>query len=136
MRLYRGLKEPYTPAKLGNGQRGGPGGFGTDFSDCPLAALQYAQGRRGVLLVVEATEDELHVSQELWGFRDDGPKRMMVWGRFDDFIVAEIPAKELRKHVRAKGVVTAEDESKAYVLKTAIATWIAEQGGKGRERSA
>jgi hypothetical protein len=62
----------------------------------------------------------------MWGLRDEGPKRMMVWGQFDDFIVAEIPAKELRKHVRAKGVVAAEDEYKAFVLERAIEDWLAD----------
>jgi hypothetical protein len=46
---------------------------------------------------------------------------MMVWGRFHAFIVAEIASKELRKHVRAKGVVADDDE---LVLKRAIAEWV------------
>jgi hypothetical protein len=53
-RLCRGLKEPYAPQKVGAEHPGSrPGLFGTDFTDCPLAALRYAQGRKGVLLVVE-----------------------------------------------------------------------------------
>ncbi len=57
-----------------------------------------------------------------------GPKRLMVWGRFDEFIVAEIPAKELRKHVRRKGVVAAGDDYKASVLVQAVEEWIATDG--------
>jgi hypothetical protein len=46
MRLYRGLKETYKPERVL------PGLSGTDFTDCPFRALQYAQGRNGQLLVV------------------------------------------------------------------------------------
>jgi hypothetical protein len=127
-RLYRGLKEPYQPEKVGGRQQGAtPGMFGTDFSDCPYAALQYAQGRRGVMLVVEPKEG-LRVTHEMWGLRDEAPKRLMIWGGFDDFIVAQIPAKELRKHVRAKGIVTTDDNYKAVVLKRAIEEWMKNGG--------
>jgi len=68
------------------------------------------------------------VTQELWGLNDDGPKRFMVWGRFDDFIIAQIPAKEMRKHVRARGVVAADDDYKAIVLRRAIEDWISAAG--------
>jgi len=127
-RLYRGLKEPYDPEKVGGRQTGGGGRPGTDFTDCPYAALQYAKGRRGVLLVVEVPADERRVREELWGFRDGGPKRLMLWGAFDEFIVAEIPAKELRKHVRRKGVVAGGDDLKARVLEQAVEDWIAAEG--------
>jgi len=44
----------------------------------------------------------------------------MVWGKFDGFIVAILPAKDLRARVRAKGAVAASDEYKALVLRRAI----------------
>lgn len=37
MKLYRGLKEPYRPEKVGAGQGRM---FGTDFTDCPFTALR------------------------------------------------------------------------------------------------
>jgi hypothetical protein len=91
MRLYRGLNEPYRPERVGAGQ---PRMFGTDFTDCPLTALQFARGRRAVVLVVDADDGRLRMSEELWPGVD--AKRLMVWGKFDPFIVATIPAKELR----------------------------------------
>ena len=48
----------------------------------------------------------------------------MIWGAFDDFIVAEPPAKELRAHVRRKGVVATSDEYKAAVLRRAIMEYL------------
>lgn len=50
MRLYRGLKEPYRPEKVTPSP--GQPVVGTDFTDCPRTALRYAEGRRGVVLVV------------------------------------------------------------------------------------
>lgn len=123
MRLYRGLKEPYLSEKVG---RGVGRMFGTDFTDCPFAALRYAQGRRAVVLVLEVGEGELRVSEETWP--DADARRLMVWGRFDDFIVATIPARDLRAHVRRKGVVTSSDSHKAFVLERAIREWLAAAG--------
>lgn len=126
MRLYRGLNEPYRPERVGAGQ---PHMFGTDFTDCPYTALQFARGRRGVLLVVDAAAGRLRVSEELWPGGD--AKRLMVWGTFDAFLVAAIPARQLRVHLRRKGIVAASRSYKATVLKRAIETWI-----EGREEVA
>jgi len=71
---------------------------GTDFTDCPATALSYASGPRGVLLIVEVPADK--VTEELWF--DTRAKRLMVWGRFEEYIVASIPAKDLRKEVRKR----------------------------------
>jgi hypothetical protein len=120
MKLYRGLKEPYRPEKVGAGQGRM---FGTDFTDCPFAALRYARGRRAVVLVVGLDEGQARVTEETWP--DASAKRIMVWGSFDDFIVAMIPAQELRAHVRRKGIVTSSDEHKAYVVECAIRDWSA-----------
>jgi hypothetical protein len=116
MRLYRGLKEPYRPEKVGLNQ----GTLATtDFTDCPYTALRYAQGRRAVVLVLDVTSETRRVTEELW---PGAPaRRFMVWGRFDEFLVAALPAKELRAHVRVKGVVAASDQFKARVLARAIA---------------
>ena len=56
--------------------------------------------------------------EELW--LSTSAKRFLIWGPFDDFILAELPAKELRAHVRRKGVVAESDEYKAAVLRRAI----------------
>lgn len=120
MRLYRGLNEAYRPEKVGVGMGRM---FGTDFTDCPFTALQYARGRRGFVLVLDAVEGRTRVTEELWP--DVRAKRLMVWGRFDHLVVATIPAKELRTHVRRKGMVSTSDDYKASVLKKALADWIA-----------
>jgi hypothetical protein len=117
MRLYRGLKEPYRPEKVvpPPGHRFG----GTDFTDCPLAALRYANARRGVLLVLDAPPDTLRVTEELW-FPGAAARRFMAWGKFDKFLTAVLPAKNLRAFIRAKGVAGQSDEYKAMVLERAI----------------
>jgi hypothetical protein len=109
MRMYRGLKEPYDPTRTTEDRF-----FSTDFTDCVYTALRYAVGRRGVILVLDVPDGAARVSEELW----IGPKakRLMFWGRFDDFITAELPAKELRAQVRRKGIVNLSDEDKSFVL--------------------
>lgn len=44
----------------------------------------------------------------------------MVWGRFDEFIAAAVPAKELRARIRKKGVAGSSDEFKAEILRRTI----------------
>ena len=113
MRLYRGLKEPYRPEEVVSAP--GQWRVGTDFTDCPLTALRYAHGRRGVVLVLDTAEDGLKFTEELWlGMT---AKRFMAWGRFDKFITAVLPAKELRALIRVKGVACSSDEYKAILLK-------------------
>ena len=75
------------------------------------------------VLVIDADDGQLRVSEELWPGVD--AKRLMVWGKFAPFIVATIPAKELRAHVRRKGVVAGSRPYKAGVLERAIETLIA-----------
>jgi hypothetical protein len=111
LRLYRGLTRPYAPVRV---QRAS----GTDFTDCPFTALRYAASPKGMVLVLDAPAGSPRVREELWLVTS--AKRFMIWGPFDDFIVAELPAKELRAHVRRKGVVAASDEYKAAVLRRAI----------------
>ena len=113
LRLYRGLTRPYDAVRVPRGRTSG-----TDFTDCPFTALRYAASPKGVVLVLEVPLGLPRVSEELWLVSD--AKRFMVWGAFDDFIVAELPAKELRAHVRRKGVVAESDAYKAAVLRRAI----------------
>lgn len=110
MRLYRGLKEPHDPARVPSDGRNG-----TDFTDCPYAALGYATGRKGVMLVLDVPDDSPRVREEFWFVT--GPRRFMIWGAFDEYIVATIPAKELRAEVRRKGIVTLGSEDKGMVLR-------------------
>jgi len=110
LRLYRGLTKPYDPDRVRRNRTSG-----TDFTDCPYTALCYATGPKGMVLVVDVPEGAPHVSEELW--LDSSAKRFMIWGSFDEFIVARLAAKELRAQVRQKGVVAASDEYKAYVLR-------------------
>ena len=88
-RLYRGIRERYDPEKVGT--TGGRQGLAmTDFTDCPWSALRFAHGRKGYVLVLHPPHDPeserpaLRVTEEMWGLRDNGPKRYVVWGRFDD----------------------------------------------------
>lgn len=119
MRLYRGLKNPYRPERVDPTRRTG----GTDFTDCPAIALRYAQGSRGVLLVVDIDPDEhpasMKVTQEYWLVRE--AKRFMLWGRFDQLISAAFPAKVLRTELRRHGLRDARDDAKAPHLRAFIA---------------
>ena len=114
VRLYRGLTRPYDRARVKCARIGG-----TDFTDCPFTALRYAASPKGVVLVLDVPVGHRRLTEELWMVTS--AKRFMFWGAFDDFLVAELPAKELRVHVRRKGVVAASDEYKAAVLRRAIA---------------
>ena len=118
MRLYRGLREPYRADKAIALIR--ETGQGTDFTDCPFTALHYGSGRRGVVIVLDVPDDGPRVSEELFLGTGQQAKRLMVWGRFDAFIVAEIPARELRAEVRRKGVVTMAFEVKRGILERGI----------------
>ena len=83
-----------------------------------MAALAYARGRNGLLLVVDVPEDaEIVVSEAIWSLDGSGPKRYMLpGGSFDAYIVAQIPAKELRAEVRKKGVRALSDSEKSRIL--------------------
>jgi hypothetical protein len=71
-------------------------------------------------LVLDIPEEmaEVRVRKQFW--LDDKAERLMVWGRFDDYIAAILPAKELRARVRAKGMAAMPDSYKSDVLKGAI----------------
>lgn len=64
LRLYRGMSKSYRPGMVGAGQ--GPL-YGTDFTDCPFAALAFAKGSRGVVIVLDISDNGLStkVSEEL-----------------------------------------------------------------------
>ena len=119
MRLYRGLKNPHRPERVDLSRPGS----GTDFTDCPAVALRYAQGSRGVVLVVDIDPDQhlatAKLTQEFWFVRD--AKRFMLWGRFDQLLTAIIPAKDLRTELRLRGFRNADDETKAVALHAFIA---------------
>ncbi|HEY2767014.1 MAG TPA: hypothetical protein VGI76_02085 [Solirubrobacteraceae bacterium] len=125
MRLYRGLKTPYRPERVDPSRFTG----GSDFTDCPALALRYAQGSRGVVLVVDIDPDEhlppLTLTQELWLVPD--AKRFMLWGRFDSVLTAVIPAKDLRTQLRLRGARNAPDETRAVILRAFIARELRDQ---------
>lgn len=99
VRLYRGLKRPYRPDEAA--RRREETRQGVDFTDCPRAALSYASTPRGVLLVVDLPpEASARVTEELWPHPTG--RRFMIWGAFDRYIRATIPAKELRADLRRK----------------------------------
>lgn len=125
MRLYRGLKSSYRPERVVPSRLGG----GTDFTDCPAVALRYAQGSRGVVLVVDIDPADQQLAakltQELWLVA--GARRFMLWGRFDECLTAVIPAKDLRAQLRLRGVRDASDETKAVILRGFIARDLRDQ---------
>jgi len=70
------------------------------------------------VIVLDVPPDTIRFTEELWlGMT---AKRFKAWGTFDQFIIAALPAKELRAFVRVKGVASASDEYKALVLKRKI----------------
>ncbi len=118
MRLYRGLKNPYRSELVDAGRRSG-----TDFTNCPATALLYARSSRGVLLVVDLDIDDdqaapARVTKELW--LDRASSRYMLWGRFDDLIIASFPAKDVRTRLRREPLRNAAHASKSYALRTII----------------
>lgn len=114
MRLYRGLKEPYRSDRRLDPFEG------VNFTDCPYAAMLYAGGRRGQVPVLELPDEvaEVRVRKQLW--LNDQAERLMVWGRFDEYIVGILQAKELRMRTRAKGMGALPDSYKSDVLRWAI----------------
>jgi hypothetical protein len=118
MRLYRGLKNPYR-SELVNRTRHAA----ADFTDCPATALLYAQSSRAVLLVVDVDTDDdqavpARVTKELW--LDKASSRFMLWGAFDDLIIACFVAKDLRARLRGEGLRNATHASKSYALRAII----------------
>lgn len=111
LRLYRGLSKRYRPEEVVKAALPM-----TDFTDCPFTALQYGQGRSGVVLVADVPEDRAH--EALW--LDTEAKRFSVLGRFDRFLVGIIPAKELRMTLRRERVTTHPRRVKASVLAITI----------------
>lgn len=114
MRLYRGLTKQYKPEQRPHGLEG------VNFTDNPYDALLYARGRQGQFLVLDVpdNEDEMRVRKALW--LNDHAERLMVFGPFDQYIVGIIPAKELRKIIRGKGMAAMSDDYKTEVLESAI----------------
>ncbi len=118
MRLYRGLKHPYRPDLVKRM-------LGTDFTDCPYTALQYARGRHGVLIVIDVPEEAeaVRISREDWF--DKAACRFIMWGSFDAWIKAIVLAREARAVVRIRGVRAASDRTKSEVLRRALADHLA-----------
>lgn len=90
MRLYRGLKTPYRPERVDPTRRSG----GTDFTDWPAITLLYAQGSRGVVLVVDIDPDELRNA------RDDAKAPLLR-----AFIARELHDRRLRSQLAPRSDV-------------------------------
>jgi hypothetical protein len=133
MRLYRGLTKKYRPDGVGQGAQGMMSG--TNFTDCPYAALQFGRGARGTTLILDVPDDATavrdlglrSVTKALWPLDGSGPGRFVVWGRFDDLLVAEIPAKDLRAQVRRKGVAAMPADAKSRILADFVERWIRQE---------
>ena len=75
------------------------------------------------------------VSVELWSLHDSDPRRFIVWGRFDSWLVAEIQGKELRAQIRGKGSLALNGAYKsgpADHLAGYVEAWIASAAAKNR----
>lgn len=126
MRLYRGLSKPYRPEEVLERQK--ERRSGTDFTDRPDLALTFARGARGTVLVLEVPAELLpdaesihrRITEELYSFDPKGPRRFMVWGAFDDLLAAVIPARELRPHLRGKGMRALSAPEKGRLLEDCI----------------
>jgi hypothetical protein len=133
MRPYRGPERWYRPEEVRSRLK--DTGNGTDFSDCPFTALSYAVGRNGVVLVLDVPDEAgLSVTEETWFV--DSAKRLMVWGAFDRWLVAVIPAKELRAEVRRKGIAGLPPADKGEILRMAIGDRLAGSDAVPRRRLA
>ena len=98
--------------------------MGPTLPTVPYTALSYAATTRGVVVVLDVPFDgECSVTEELWPDRE--AKRLMVWGRFDRWVVAVIAAKELRAEIRRKGMRQLRPTDKGLVLRD----WIAQRLG-------
>ena len=129
MRLYRGLKTPYRPEFVDPSRHSG-----TNFTDCPAVALLYAQGSRGVLLVVDIDDDEAalprRVSTASWPERE--ARRFILWGRFEDCIADVFRAKDLRTRLRLEGRRNALHAAKARLLRAIVADELRERALRSR----
>ena len=129
MRLFRGLSKSYNPDEVRD--RSAPGCISTNFTDCPYAALEFARGPKGTVLVLDVPEalmtvgssSGIRVTQELWHIDQPTPRRFVVWGRFEALLRAEIPAKTLRAEVRRKGIQGKPDHFKSSILRQFIETF-------------
>lgn len=121
----------------------------TNFTDCPYTALQYAQGSRGVLLVIQQRDeqhderqDEQHDEQhdERHDERQDehgsdhdarvhradwlkeDAKRFVLYGSFDHLLVGIVEAKVLRAALKRMGMMklSVRDEERARLLRREI----------------
>ncbi len=110
MLLYRGISKKYKPSLVNLDKNG------TDFTECPLVALLYARGTNGYVIVLNYEEEQrkIKVTREYWG--EQKASRFIVWNKFDDCILKIIPAKVLRKTIRAKGINQLCDTSKSTIL--------------------
>jgi len=114
-RLYRGLTRSYDPRLVNTDRRSG-----TNFTDCPFAALSYAVGTKGVILIVDAPEDSPRITEEMW--LNTAAKRHMIHGAFDDLLVGQFLAKDLRARLRRKGIVNASNQEKTVILRRHVGT--------------
>ena len=79
--------------------------------------MSYAAGAKGAVMAIDINTTGKHVSEGLWV----GPKiKRYLVRQYQDFVVAVIPAKELRVQIRGKGVASTTDEYKAEVLRAYV----------------
>ena len=114
MRLYRGLSRPYRSEQVNVAKNG------TDFTDCPLAALKYAKGANGQIIVLDLSDEQtaVKVTPVEWG--EGQPARYIIWNQFDVSITQIVSAKILRKAMLASGMRKLHDADKAMILRNLV----------------
>lgn len=109
VRIYRGLPEPYDASFVSKDRR-----FRTDFTDSAFWALHHADSPRGTVLVLDIPEDVACRTEEEW--IGTHARRFSLRGGFDEYIVAQIPARDLSDEIRRRGVAEMNDKAKSDAL--------------------
>ena len=109
VRIYRGLPEPYDASLVSKDRR-----FRTDFTDSAFWALHHAHGPRGTVIVLDIPEDVAWRTEEEW--IGTHARRFSLRGGFDEYIVAQIPARDLSDEIRRRGLAEMNEKAKSDVL--------------------
>jgi hypothetical protein len=109
VRIYRGLPEPYDASLVSKDRR-----FRTDFTDSAFWALHHADDARGTVLVLDIPEGVACRTEEEW--IGTHAKRFSLRGGFDEYIVAQIPARDLTDEIRRRGLAEMNDKEKSDAL--------------------
>jgi hypothetical protein len=115
VRIYRGLPGPYDASLVNKDRR-----FRTDFTDSVFWALHHADTPGGTVLVLDIPEGVACQTEEEW--IGTHAKRFSLRGGFDEYIVAQIPARDLSDEIRRRGVAGMNEKEKSEALARYVAS--------------